>query len=351
MADAQQGENVQVLAGLRHDAVVGGHDQDHAVDAAGPGHHGLDEVLVARHVDDAHLHAARSCRGKAQVDGHAALFLFLEPVGLAAGERLHQRRLAVVDVPGRAEGDVVGWSETWSLAARHFHKALPIKQACSSASVQAASRVDQHLVLADAGEDRPAVAAEPRGQARPGRAARQGTATSRVGRSWPGSEPPPICDTPSTTCHGCAAGTSRAIAAAIRSAWRGDVRPGSRQTIRSVGTSRMACASSKNSPSVASSAASVSLPTRTIRASGFLRTASTSAGLAEDDAALRGPDQLVGAGGDQVGPGAERAGQRRPHVQPEPRQVHQRPGPHVVDQHQAAAVGDLDQFLQRHLGR
>ena len=58
VADAQQGEDVQVLAGLRHDAVVGGDDEDHAVHAAGAGDHGLDEILVARHVDDADLPSA-----------------------------------------------------------------------------------------------------------------------------------------------------------------------------------------------------------------------------------------------------------------------------------------------------
>ena len=53
MLHAQQREDIQMLASLRHHSVVRGHDQDYRVHAAGPGHHGLDEVLVARHVDDA----------------------------------------------------------------------------------------------------------------------------------------------------------------------------------------------------------------------------------------------------------------------------------------------------------
>ena len=44
--------------------------------------------------------------GVAEVDRHAALLLLLEPVGVAAGQGLYQRGLAVVDVAGRAEGDV-----------------------------------------------------------------------------------------------------------------------------------------------------------------------------------------------------------------------------------------------------
>ena len=106
VADAQQGEDVQVLAGLGHHAVVGRHDEDHRVHAGRAGHHGADEVLVARHVDDAHLGVGDRAGGEAQVDRHAPLFLLLQAVGLAAGERLDQGRLAVVDVPGRAHRDV-----------------------------------------------------------------------------------------------------------------------------------------------------------------------------------------------------------------------------------------------------
>ena len=46
-------EHDQVLAALRHDAVVGGDDQERHVDARGTGNHGAHEVLVPRHVDDA----------------------------------------------------------------------------------------------------------------------------------------------------------------------------------------------------------------------------------------------------------------------------------------------------------
>jgi hypothetical protein len=42
-----------VLDGLGHDAVVGGHHQQGVVNAHGAGGHGVDEFLVARHVDDA----------------------------------------------------------------------------------------------------------------------------------------------------------------------------------------------------------------------------------------------------------------------------------------------------------
>jgi hypothetical protein len=60
---------------LVNHAVVGGHHENHPVHPAGPGHHGLDEVFVARHVDDADLHLGDGAGGKAEVDRHPPLFL------------------------------------------------------------------------------------------------------------------------------------------------------------------------------------------------------------------------------------------------------------------------------------
>ena len=43
--------------------------------------------------------------GEAQVDGDAPLLLFLQPVGVGAGERAHEGALAVVDVAGGADDE------------------------------------------------------------------------------------------------------------------------------------------------------------------------------------------------------------------------------------------------------
>jgi hypothetical protein len=43
--------------------------------------------------------------GEAEIDGDAARLLFLQPIGVGAGQRLHQRALAVVDVPARSDDD------------------------------------------------------------------------------------------------------------------------------------------------------------------------------------------------------------------------------------------------------
>ena len=65
-ADAEQPADREVLAGLGHDALVGGDDQQHEVDAAGAGDHRADEALVAGHVDDADARARRRDRGGAK---------------------------------------------------------------------------------------------------------------------------------------------------------------------------------------------------------------------------------------------------------------------------------------------
>ena len=60
-----------------------------------PAHHGLDEALVAGHVDDGGLVAEK---GETQLDGYTAGLLLGSPVRIDPGERLDQQGLAVVDV-------------------------------------------------------------------------------------------------------------------------------------------------------------------------------------------------------------------------------------------------------------
>ena len=103
-AHAQEMDDVQVLLGLRHDAVVRGHREEHQIDAVGAGQHVADEALVAGHVDDARLGAVRQRQvGEPQVDGDAAFLLLLEAVGVLAGKGLDQARLTVVDVAGGSD--------------------------------------------------------------------------------------------------------------------------------------------------------------------------------------------------------------------------------------------------------
>ena len=105
---AEQPEDFEVLARLRHDRVVGRDDEHGEVDAGGAGEHVLDEALVAGHVDDAEAEVAEVEGGEADVDGDAAGLLLGQAVAVDAGEGLDERGLAVVDVAGGAE-DQVAW--------------------------------------------------------------------------------------------------------------------------------------------------------------------------------------------------------------------------------------------------
>src|SRR5690606_9830654 len=72
-ADAEQVDDREVLAGLRHDALVGGDDEKDDVDAGGPREHVADERLVPGDVDDGQLLPGREAEvGEAEIDGDAA---------------------------------------------------------------------------------------------------------------------------------------------------------------------------------------------------------------------------------------------------------------------------------------
>ena len=101
LIDSEEVEDRQVLLGLGHGAVVGGDDQQRVIDAGNAGQHVANEALVTRHIDKPHdLAAGHRLVGEAQIDGHAAFFLFRQPVGVDPGQCLHQQGLAVVDVAG-----------------------------------------------------------------------------------------------------------------------------------------------------------------------------------------------------------------------------------------------------------
>ena len=108
-----------VLTRLRHRAVGGGDDEDRAVHLRGAGDHVLDVVGVTGAVDVGVVPVLGLVLDVRRGDRDAALLLLrsvvdlVEAAGLAAhllGEhgrdRRGQRRLAVVDVPDRADVDV-----------------------------------------------------------------------------------------------------------------------------------------------------------------------------------------------------------------------------------------------------
>jgi hypothetical protein len=95
-----------MFARLRLDAFVRCYDEHHQVDSAYACEHIADEPLVAGHVHEADLHASEVHERESQIDRDPATLLLFEPVRMRPGQRLHQRRFAVVDVPRRPHNHV-----------------------------------------------------------------------------------------------------------------------------------------------------------------------------------------------------------------------------------------------------
>ncbi|HEY7069747.1 MAG TPA: hypothetical protein VH479_06540 [Acidimicrobiales bacterium] len=94
-----QVEDLQVLLGLGLPALARVHDEQAGVDHPDAGEHVLDEAGVAGHVHEGQVLPGRQRRpGEAEVDSQPACLLLGQAVGIHAGERLDQGRLAVVDV-------------------------------------------------------------------------------------------------------------------------------------------------------------------------------------------------------------------------------------------------------------
>jgi len=60
---------------------------------------------MARHIDKTNFHLAKIEVGKANVDRYAAPFFFGQTIGIDSSQRAHQGRLAVINVPSRADND------------------------------------------------------------------------------------------------------------------------------------------------------------------------------------------------------------------------------------------------------
>ena len=107
--DLEERADREVLPRLRHHALVRRDHQHRQVDPTDAGQHVPDEALVARDVHDLDREPARLLeKREPQIDRDAAGLLFGEPIGIGPGQCLHQRGLAVVDMPGRTDDDVRG---------------------------------------------------------------------------------------------------------------------------------------------------------------------------------------------------------------------------------------------------
>ena len=95
-----------MLRRLRHRSLVRRDAEHRHVDAEGGADHRTEEALVAGNVHDARDADA----GKVQVripgfERDAAALLLGQAVGVDSGQRLDERRLAMIDVPCRSDDD------------------------------------------------------------------------------------------------------------------------------------------------------------------------------------------------------------------------------------------------------
>ena len=104
--DPEQAQDREVLERLRPRALGGVDHEQEEVDPGRARDHRPDEPLVARHVDHGEPSAVRQFeRGVTEVDRDPARLLLRQPVGVLAGQRPDEPRLAVVDVARGADGE------------------------------------------------------------------------------------------------------------------------------------------------------------------------------------------------------------------------------------------------------
>ena len=248
---------------------------------AEPGEHVRDEPLVAGDVDEGELarRPAASVQRVAEVDGQPAAALLRPAVGLHAG----RARGRASTCRGRRDRR---WRRRASGADRAQHG---VAHARASSVGGHAAQVEQAAVVLDAGDHRRSAGAQRSRELR--RAARRPSRAAR-GRARRRRRPRRRSARP------CRRPPRRVRRTASRSA-------------SGIGLEGRARSASPARSSVASSAARVSLSTRSARASGWRRSRCTSSARAEHEAGLRAAEQLVAAGGDEVG-ALRRAPWRRP---------------------------------------
>ena len=107
MLDVQKRTDIEVLASLGHHEFISRDDKHDHVDSAHAGQHVLNESFVARNVDEADGRIRIENKiGKSDIDCDSAVLLFLQAVGVDAGERLDERGLAVIDMSSRSYDNV-----------------------------------------------------------------------------------------------------------------------------------------------------------------------------------------------------------------------------------------------------
>ena len=107
---AEKLQDIEVLPRLGLNGLVRCNYQQHQVNAAHPSQHVAHKSLVPGYVHKTQpqllaIRARQVHVRKSEVNGDASPFLFLQSIRVDPGQRLHQRCLPVVDMPGRSHDD------------------------------------------------------------------------------------------------------------------------------------------------------------------------------------------------------------------------------------------------------
>src|SRR5690606_25204810 len=247
VGDAEGTDRGEVLAALGLPALVGGDDEDDGGGGPETGQRRRDEPLVPRHVDERHVGAVRQRGpGEAQLDRQPAGLLLRQPVGIPPGQRPDERGLAVVDVPGRGEDTP------------HAGGATSASRRASSRSASRSGGMQRTSTSPRPSSTRARTAGTSPVGCRSRETASTGTSTAQPGSGTPGAPPPPTRPSTGTTARPSSSASRRA-----------------RRRSSSTGAWRASWTGVEGPRSVASRAATVSLSTRSARASGWRRRRST----------------------------------------------------------------------------
>jgi len=103
---AHKSYHLEMLACLRHQALVRRDHQQRSIDTRGPRHHCVDQSLVPRDIDEMELQLVLGKLGESQIDGDPPFSLLGQSIAIGARECLYQGGLAMIDVTGCSEYDV-----------------------------------------------------------------------------------------------------------------------------------------------------------------------------------------------------------------------------------------------------
>src|SRR5712691_8927658 len=113
-----------MFAGLRLDGFVRGNDEQHEVYPARSRQHVAHEAFVSGDVNKTDSNTIFFQECKPQVDGDPASLFFFEAVRVRSGQGFDQGGLAVVNVPGGSDDDVLDGVRHGQAGARGFRTSL-----------------------------------------------------------------------------------------------------------------------------------------------------------------------------------------------------------------------------------